>query len=72
MRLAEHFQPTLGKLAVIYFYQAMIYLLVLFKLDVLRAKEKNLVRVDSLLFTSSFRRKIQEEANKTEDRCQYF
>lgn len=68
---AEHFQPTLRKFAVIYLYQAIIYLLFLFKLDLLRAKEKNLVRFDSLLFTSFFCRKIQEETNKTEDRCQY-
>ena len=57
--------------AVIYFYEAIIYLVFLFKLGVLKAKEKNLVRFDSLLFTSFSRRKIQEEANKTEDRCQY-
>ena len=44
-------------------YQAVIYLLVLFKLDVLRAK-KNLVWFDSLLFTSSFRRKIRKKQTK--------
>ena len=68
---AEHFQPTLRTFAAIYFYQAIIYLVFLFKLGVLKAKEKNFVRFDSLLFTSFSRRKIQEEANKTEDRCQY-